>query len=131
MNKVSYPWYLTWITIIIACIVCWPVAIVLLVLRVNYTSQNGEKKKNGKLGKTIIGVILIVAGVCSMVVSRILGFLLVTVGSMVIHYGSEKERVSSQGNNYSINANAKNSIEEKFEGSGASIAGDDTTTSGL
>lgn len=125
MNNSSYPWYLTWIAIIVACIVFWPLAIVLFVLRMTYQNKDTRKEKTNKKGHIILGVILMIAGACSMVVSRILGFLLVAAGAAVVRYGTEMAKINSQEDNYSINANMHNSIEDKFEGSGASITGDD------
>lgn len=125
MNNSSYPWYLTWTAIIVACIVFWPLAIILFVLRVTYQNKDTYKEKKNKKGHIILGVILMIAGAGSMVVSRILGFLLVAAGAAVVRYGNEMAKINSQENNYSINADIQNSIEEKFEGSGASVTGDD------
>ena len=92
MNNNQQPiWYNTWV-IVIAFIVCWPIGIVLLIMRVNSSKQNMFDGSTTTKVCMILGVILILAGLSSFSNSFLAGLFYTAGGAALIYYGLNNKK---------------------------------------
>lgn len=91
-NNYDLPWYYSWPVIIAAFFFCWPVGIILVIMR---NSANKKTMFSGtSQGKiyVIIGVILIIAGLGSLEGSILSGLFFIAGGVALIYYSKQVKK---------------------------------------
>ena len=100
MNNTTYPWYLSWPAIIVAFLLFWPVAIVLIYLRTQKTKGGAFAAASNKKIYMILGVILILMGLGSFDGSPLVAIFMIVGGGAVIYYANTLAKKASRNKAY-------------------------------
>ena len=100
MNQTSYPWYLTWPVIIIAFILFWPAAIVLIYLRTKSSKGGMFAAASNKKIYIVFGVILILIGLTNFDNSVFVALFMIIGGGAMIYYANTLAKKASRNKSY-------------------------------
>jgi len=99
MNN-NYPWYLSWPAIIVAFLIFWPVAIVLIYLRTKNTKSGAFVAASNKKLYIVLGVILALMGISSLDGSVVMGLFMIAGGLAMIYYANTLAKKASRNKSY-------------------------------
>lgn len=94
------PWYCSWVAIIIAFILFWPVGIALIILRNTKDKQSVFLGSTSKKKYIAIGVILILIGLCSIGDSALMGLFFIAGGVALIIYAEKLKKKAQRNRQY-------------------------------
>lgn len=101
MNNNKEPWYYSWITIVIAFIIFWPVGIALVILKSQQKTKNsvfaGGTNKNIYL---VAGVLLILWGLSRIGHSVFWGLFMIVGGGLLIFYAEKLAKRAVRNKKY-------------------------------
>ena len=100
MNNTTYPWYLSWPAIIIAFIIFWPAAIVLIYLRTKQSKGGAFAAASNKNIYMILGAILILMGLGNIGSSVPVGLFMIVGGIAMIYYANTLAKKATRNKTY-------------------------------
>lgn len=100
MNNTTNPWYLSWPVIIIAFIIFWPAAIVLIYLRTQNTKGGAFAAASNKKLYIALGIILILMGLTRFDNSVIMALFMIVGGVAMIYYANTLAKKASRNKSY-------------------------------
>ena len=100
MNNQSYPWYLSWPAIIVAFLLFWPVAIVLIYLRTKNSKSGAFAAASNKKVYMILGAVLVVMGIGNIGDSFLMGLFFIAGGAALIYYSNTLAKKAVRNKQY-------------------------------
>jgi predicted transcriptional regulator len=101
MNETKHiPWYCSWVAIIIAFFIFWPVGIVLLIVRNTGSKQSAFMGSTNKKMYIIAGVVLILVGLSIFSSEKLVGFFFIVGGGALIYYAANLAKHAERNRMY-------------------------------
>ena len=100
MNNQSYPWYLSWPAIIVAFLIFWLVAIVLIYLRTKNSKSGAFAAASNKKVYMILGAVLVVMGIGNIGDSFLMGLFFIAGGAALIYYSNTLAKKAVRNKQY-------------------------------